>query len=637
MVKTIEHKKNLLSIPWSPKWNRWIIFVLPILLYANTAGHDYTQDDAIVIYDNMYTTQGVKGIPGLLTKDTFYGFFKKEGKGKLVAGGRYRPLTPVMFAIEYELFGKNPLAGHLINILLYGILCYLVYLMLLYLLKDKYSDERGYYLMAFLAALIFAAHPVHTEVVANIKGRDEIMSMMGSVVALIFALKYFDTTKKSFLWGVFTAMFLGLMSKENAITYFAVIPLAMYVFRDVTLKKIFPVILTMLMSIVLFLSIRFSILGADFGGTPMELMNNPFLKIEGGRYLPFSFVEKMATIAYIMGKYLLLLIFPHPLTHDYYPRHIDMMTLGDWQVLLSMVVYIGLVIFAFKNIRKKNIVAFAILYFLLTISIVSNIIFPIGTNMSERFLFMPSLGFALVIVYLFVRWNKSLVYKIILPLMVLGYTAKTITRNRVWKDDFTLFTTDVKTSSNSAKVLNAAGGVLISKYYNMQGQKDINLLDKAIPYLEKALKIHPNYKNASLLLGNAYFYKKEYEKAIHYYEHCLKIAPDYQDARRNLGVALRDAGRQAGEIEHDMDKALKYLLRSLEIDDSDFETLKYLGITYGIMGNHKKAIGYFEKVTKMTPNDPTAYSNLAKAYSEYGDEEAARIAMQTALQLEKGQ
>jgi hypothetical protein len=66
------------------KWAKWGIMLLGMLLYANTLGHEYTQDDAIVIYDNMYTVKGVAGIPGILSKDTFYGFFKEAGKEKLV-------------------------------------------------------------------------------------------------------------------------------------------------------------------------------------------------------------------------------------------------------------------------------------------------------------------------------------------------------------------------------------------------------------------------------------------------------------------------------------------------------------------------------------------------------------------------
>ena len=104
--KTAKKKAKKLAAQW-----QWLsrskpiaiaLFVLSVLLYANTFQHDFAQDDAIVITDNMFTTEGFSGLSGLFQYDTFYGFFKEEGKDKLVSGGRYRPLTPAMFAVEYE-------------------------------------------------------------------------------------------------------------------------------------------------------------------------------------------------------------------------------------------------------------------------------------------------------------------------------------------------------------------------------------------------------------------------------------------------------------------------------------------------------------------------------------------------------
>jgi protein O-mannosyl-transferase len=117
-----------------------IIFAFSFLLYANTLTHDFCQDDAIVITDNMFTTQGVSGINGILSYDTFYGFFKESGKAGLVAGGRYRPFTLVMFAFEYQIFGKTPFIGHFMNVIWFGLTCVLLYFLLLKLLKYKEEE-----------------------------------------------------------------------------------------------------------------------------------------------------------------------------------------------------------------------------------------------------------------------------------------------------------------------------------------------------------------------------------------------------------------------------------------------------------------------------------------------------------------
>ena len=162
------------------------LFFLSVLIYSNTFKHDFAQDDAIVITENMFTTQGVKGIPGLFKYDTFFGFFKVEGKAKLVSGGRYRPLTPAMFALEYQLFGESPKAMHVLNAIWYGITVVVLYLLLLALFQarikwDTALKTTAIYWIPLLAAFIFAVHPLHTEAVANIKGRDEIMTLLGSL------------------------------------------------------------------------------------------------------------------------------------------------------------------------------------------------------------------------------------------------------------------------------------------------------------------------------------------------------------------------------------------------------------------------------------------------------------------------
>jgi hypothetical protein len=162
-----------------------LFFLLAVLLYANTLTHGFVQDDAIVITDNMFTTQGVKGIPGILTKDTFFGFFKVEGKETLVSGGRYRPLTLVVFALLYEVFGLDPFPYHLLTVLLYALTCVLLYRVLLLLLREHSGLGAG---VAWMATLLFTVHPIHTEVVANIKGCDEIVALLGSLgaTALVF-------------------------------------------------------------------------------------------------------------------------------------------------------------------------------------------------------------------------------------------------------------------------------------------------------------------------------------------------------------------------------------------------------------------------------------------------------------------
>ncbi len=606
------------------RWHPWIICIVGVLLYANTLTNGYTQDDAIVITENMFTQDGVSGIPGILGNDTFFGFFKVEGKAKLVSGGRYRPFTLIMYAIEYQLFGRNPFMGHLISVLLYGLLGFMIYkTMALMLLGINKAGKKEGQIRTFIlvASLLYIAHPIHTEAVANIKGRDEIMTMLGAVSALWASLKFYHT--KALKWNLLALLFffIALMSKENAITFLAIVPLVYIFFKRVSLVNSFKYLWPFVVSTIIFLGIRTSILGMDFGGQSMELMNNPFLKLVNGSYIDFSGGEKFATILFTLGKYISLLLFPHPLSHDYYPRAVDIMEFGDWQVLLSLLLYIAIIGAGLFFWKRDKLISFGLLYYIITLSIVSNIVFPIGTNMSERFLFMPSLGIMIVIARILTKWisNRNIIYGI-LGVILIGFAAKTVVRNTVWKDDFTLFTTDVKNQPRSAKLLNAAGGTLTTTAGKMEnGPQKTKYLDQAIGYLNKAVEIHPTYRNAYLLLGNAHYYKEDYPPAIAQYEKLRQLYPDFNDANKNYPVILRDAGKYYGQVKNDIAKSEEYLTRSYQISANDPETLRLLGIVYGIKNEHDKAISYFEQALKINPNVAMSYVNLATAYRNKGD------------------
>ncbi len=676
MAKRKPSTKNISSAATSAdqfvKRFSWGISLLGVVLYANSLFFDYAVDDAIVIYDNEFTTKGVAGIPALLKYDTFRGFFKVEGKENLVAGGRYRPLTPIMYAIEVQLFAPKKrdangqvvkdkdgdtvydpnengklnmvkFVGHLVNVLLYGLTGVVLFWLLLKMFaKDgRLTVAQGYApFVALGATLLFMVHPVHTEVVANVKGRDEIVSLLGSLVALYLSLRAFYEKKPLLnLWAA-AIFFLALLSKENAITFLAIVPLTYFFFTQAKGGKILGQTLPLLAAAVLFLIVRGAVLGWNLGGDPpRELMNNPFLKLVGNQYVDFTAGEKFATIFYTLIKYIQLLLFPHPLSHDYYPRAVGIMGFGDWQVILSVLVYLGLGIYALLRLPKKDAVSYGILFFLATLSIASNIVFPIGTNMNERFLYMPSVGFALVVVVLVYRvsggWGQlkpAVLYGGMAVLLLLGI--KTFSRNFAWKDNFTLFTTDIKTVPNSAKLRNATGGELVTKSIKPENAARKNeMLTEAVGHLQEAIKIHPGYKNPYLLLGNAYNYLQQYEASIQAYEQALKLDPEYAEAQNNLGITYRDAGRYYGEQKGDLNKALQYLTKAYEMRPNEYEVLRLLGVAYGVGGNGAKAVEFFEKAATAEPNNADAWYNLGSAYFNDGQPEKAQEFIQKAKQI----
>ncbi len=626
--------KAPISVPVdnSPAWlvntrlHMALLFLLGAMLYANTFKHEYALDDAIVITDNMFTTQGLAGVPGILKYDTFYGFFKEEGKATLVAGGRYRPLSLVTFAMEYQLFGKNPMVGHIANSLWYGLTIVVLYLLLMQLFGNSQKEKPRAFFIALTASALFAAHPLHTEVVANIKGRDEILALLGSLGALYFSMRAYYEKKTWMHVFVGFIFLLGLLSKENAITFVAVAPLTFYYFTKAKPSQIAMQTLPFAAAALVFLLIRNPIVPmTSLGDTSMELMNNPFLKIEGNQYVAFTAAERLATVFYTLGKYLVLLFIPHPLTHDYYPRHIGMMSWGDWQALLSLAAYLALGVFALLGLRRKDPVSYGIWFYLLTLSIVSNLVFSVGTNMAERLLFMPSVGFCVALSagawQLMAKnskkadaWRPAF---IALAVVVGLFSLKTILRNPVWKNNYTLFTGDVQISPNSAKLRNAAAGELITTYEKLpQEEKEGSkgMLTEAVGHLNEALKIHPNYKNAYLLMGNAYIYLNRYEEAVATYQKALEIDPDYNEAQGNIAVAYREAGKYQGEKLNNLPKALEYLEKAYQLKPDDYETVRLLGVASGIVGNHPRALELFTKGVQMQPENAGAWLNLGFAY-----------------------
>ena len=589
--------------------SRIILFLLGFLLYSNTFFHDFVLDDAIVISENQYVKQGIQGLKDIFTKDSFAGFFGVEGKDKLVAGGRYRPLSLATFALEVSLFGLQPLSGHIINAISYGVLAIIVFNVFNFFFNNKNT--------AFWLAAIFIAHPIHTEVVANIKGRDELMAMIFSMAALWLVLKRGSHLLAALLF------FAGLLSKENTITFLAIIPLTIWFSKWEGIKKMALTLLPFLVVTLIFLWIRFRITEGFQGGQSFELLNNPFLTLDSGNYRLMNWVEKTALISLTLGKYLQLMVFPYPLSHDYYPMvfaHQGWSILTPW---LAMTLNIFLFILGCYGLWRKKIWGYGILFYFITLSIVSNVFFPVGTNMSERFIFMPSLG----LLFLLTNFKRPMWIGITVIFSML-----TFIRNFDWKDNLTLFSKDIEVSTQSAKLNNALGGVLIENAIKNTPFNQSEL-KKAERYLDKAIQIHPTYKNAFLLKGNAAFYLGDYERAISTYRFVLSIDPNYEEARGNLGLAYRDAGRNYGEKLGNIPKAKEFLILAYNILPNDYEVLRLLGVAEGVGGNNEEALKWFEKAIEIMPEDAYANLNLATAYFNLGQVEKGNFFLEKAKMI----
>jgi len=491
-------------------------------------------------------------------------------------------------------------------------------------------------------AVLFVAHPLHTEAVSNIKGRDEIITLLLSLLSCLL-LWWAVVEQKGTKWLVLSgvSLFLALMSKENAIAFVALAPLSLWVFGGVDASKALKSAFPLLIGAAAFLLLRHNAIGWQYTQQQMELMNNPFLKLENGQWVVFSGSERLGTIMLTLLKYLLLFVWPYPLTHDYYPRHIDITTMANPMALSGLLVYGVLIFFAFRVFKQKSVLAFGVGLYLATLFVVSNIIFPIGTNMGERFVFMPSLGLCLVGVMLLFGQGKETGFRFdtlrygILGIVVVVFAFLTINRNTAWKDDFTLFTTDVLTSPRSAKLQNACAGAKVNEAVKLKTDdpRRSQLLSEATEHAKAAVDIHPTYRNAWTILGHSYYYNNKFDDAIKAYETAQAYDPSFIESKNGLTLAYRDRGKQAGEREGNLDAALGWLKKAFDRDPKDAETLRLLGVANGIKGNGAEAVRFFKLAVDLQPDNPAALYDYGVSLIQTGNVADGKRYQQKALEI----
>jgi protein O-mannosyl-transferase len=204
-----------------------IIFILSVIglcfmLYGNTIPNEFSLDDEFVLHNDSIVAKGIKGIPELFK--TRYAWDQKGGYG-------YRPMVKVSFALEYELFKDSPHWGHFINILLYALVCIFLFYFFRKLLYNQLGD---YFLLIALA--LYITHPIHTEVVASLKNRDEILVFLFGFYSCYAMLKWFEEEKTlpRVLWGLSGCFSLGFgaLCKPDAIVFIPVTVLILYFFSS---------------------------------------------------------------------------------------------------------------------------------------------------------------------------------------------------------------------------------------------------------------------------------------------------------------------------------------------------------------------------------------------------------------------
>jgi protein O-mannosyl-transferase len=654
--------QNIIAPQKATKTTLWLaifLFVFAFLLYANTLRHEFAFDDSIVIVENKFTQKGLGGIKNLATRDFFDGIYGDENMA--LSGGRYRPLSLVMFAVEFEFFVDKKtyqagdakaldtlkFMGHLLNVLFFALSVVLLFVLLQKWLN--YGDSRGKgTAIAFLAALLFAAHPIHTEVVANIKSRDEIMALLLMLGALLALDKYIrpvlvqdplnenkeiENKEKGnyWLWLALPLFFASMLSKEHTFAFVLLMPMIAWIFYPKATKtKFWAASIGFLVTAAAYFVLRYAMVGG-FGAHNPDIMENPFVNSDFG--------QKFGTIGIILGKYFTLSVLPVAMSSDYSFNQIPFTTLGNPISLLIWLAYAGAGVGGLWLVYKRSLYGYAIWLFLLPLGPTTNILFNIGAPMAERFLYTPSWGICLAMAAGLVQLSRAKDLAgfartwAVVPVLALlaGYVILTVGRNPDWKNNDTLFAADVKTCPNSAKMQYYYGNTQLTKYLNNPKAADaLQYLDKAEAAFLKSVAINPKFHTVIYNLGLVGWNQQDGKKAEKYLNMVLEMHPTHILSTELLGkVNARFLGNT--------DKAMLLLERAIvEFKRESADNYSSLGIVYAMRNDFVKATDNFKKALKITETDGAIWQNYAQICAQMGDSVTAKMAQERANALLNG-
>jgi len=705
-----------------------ILALLAFTLYCNTFTHEFAHDDGIVIVKNEYVLEGFAGIHGILTKDAYDSYYRQLNTTNQLKGGRYRPLSIVTFAIEQQFLGavkEADVDSVLKQAISYGVsgpsqqqlvfnmhvrhvfstLWYMLGVVVL-LWFFRYVTFPKYPLVAFIAALLFTVHPVHTEVVANVKSRDEIMSLLFMCLTFIYAVKYEEDRRNVWSYVIAVAsLFLAFMSKEYAITMMLFIPMVFYIFRGYSFYKSITIVLPYSIMVTwylaarlnavappteaggwqsqiegvgpmlgialaayalwsytrprkedenslagftgrlvpfiayfivaaLYLKVRFDALPPVIESAAKEVLNNPYLYVRDN-------TQKIATEIASSLYYVKFLLFPHPLSADYSYAQIPYKDFDNPMVWLSIVVHLGIIgaMIAFFPRRKptqslrsssyevtgKATICFALAFYMVHLLLVNNLIFDIGATLGERLIYHSSLGFAMVAAWLiykgFMRMrDEQTAYKGMAALLVvvvglMGF--KTIDRNRAWKNDSTLFGTDIKTVPNSVLVnANVAASYITLADFAKDSTEREKYLRDAVKILDHTLSIHTKFVAAYLNRAIAWYKLGNIEKTQENIEHVRELYPTYPTLpgmyKLICDYYLKEGWEKYGKVGR-YAEAVEVYKKGLQVDSTNVDLWYNMGGAYYTNHQPMEAIAVWQKALKLQPDNPQVKAGLQAA------------------------
>ena len=585
-----------------------MLLAVVFLLYFNTLFNGYSIDDEIVIQHNEWVKSGLSGV-----YDIFTNHYDTGGN----QGYEYRPITLLTFALEYHFFGENPFISHFISLLLYVLLCYQLYLLFLQMKLDKQPLLLG------LTLLLFLIHPIHTEVLNNIKSRDELLSILFGLLCLRYVLKFTDKNKWKYLFLAFIFIVIASLSKISAVIFVGIAPLILYFFRTTNWKQIISIPVLLFLGALTYVLISSFIIAEQDTQLirTFEFYENPLIEA--------SYAERIPAAIYLFGYQSSLLLFPFPLSFYYGYDFIKITTWLDWLTYVNLIVLVTLVYVCIKGLSKKRFISFFLLFYFVSIFPYLNYIALSPGIVAERFLFLASIPFCLGIAWSLLQLKNKIILYALIGIITVVSTGWTWKRNTHWKDTLTLVENDLEHLQRSFKANIYYATKLVEQEKSKKTPSNYNFKKAAQHYL-KALEIYPHSSTTHNNLGVVYLnHLNEPKLARNQFEQAISIDSSNNDALLNLAAAYKYQNDEKMVIQT-MDRLLssspdffkayqpyiQYLTdesryyKALEVVNQAVhyfpeESLFYLlrGDIFGYLRDIKKALENYEINYKLNPTD----------------------------------
>jgi Flp pilus assembly protein TadD len=599
-----------------------LLFAVSFAVYLGCLSAEFVMDDYLHVLANPWI-KSPRHLPEIFGSSLWsYG----GGNTSL-----YRPLIHVLFMGTYFLFGSDPMGYHLLNLLLHAGVTVLFFLLAVEILGKRASAPRSTAMFAaFAASMLFATHPVHTENVAWVSG------VMDLSAALFFlcSLYLYARSKSGMGWRYWLsigAFFLATLCKEPALLMAPVFVCYDWAFSSDSVKwrQRIPRYVPLLVVVVAYSSMRVLALG---GIAPVTHSQN----LTAWGYFLNGCV--------LFSRHLGMVLIPADLNvwHVFEPVPSIATRAGMLGVAATAVFASCLWIAA----RRSRVVFLGLVLFLLPLLpalYIPGLTQGIANAFAERYLYLPSIGLALVVAALLarvaqrgLRWQA--VAASMLAVLVGLYSVATVRRAAVWKDSYTLWSDAVEKSPQSG-----TPHVGLADAY-----RDRNLIDQAIEQYRIGLALMPNAATVHADLGMLYVRKGWTDEGLRQIQTALALEPDHAVARNYLGVAYGTLGRHDEAIEqlqlaiqvHPMFQAAYRHLgiayyssgrvqdsiapfeRAIELDPDDSDAHNNLGVSLAVLGIRERALAHFERAAELNPDDPAARSNLERALKMAPDQQS---------------